>query len=180
MRLELWIVAITIFFITNSYYDNYFLKLYKSNQKYLQMAFYGFLGLTIYLLFKRNPNKSKELLTQAHTFLKYLPIDKTAMGFVNPILSTCDNDNITGVQKIMSSGIGNGITKQKRCVSESKKKYVAAQQNWKCGNCREQLPAWFEIDHTVRLEHGGSNHVDNLVALCRECHGKKTMMENFS
>jgi 5-methylcytosine-specific restriction endonuclease McrA len=31
----------------------------------------------------------------------------------------------------------------------------------------------------VRLEHGGSNNVDNLVALCRDCHGKKTAMETF-
>ena len=31
----------------------------------------------------------------------------------------------------------------------------------------------------TRLEHGGSNHVDNLVAMCRECHGEKTAMENL-
>jgi 5-methylcytosine-specific restriction endonuclease McrA len=29
------------------------------------------------------------------------------------------------------------------------------------------------------LEYGGSNHIDNLVALCRECHGKKTTIENL-
>ena len=67
----------------------------------------------------------------------------------------------------------------KRCVSETKKKYVAAQQGWKCGRCQQQLPAWFEVDHTVRLEHGGTNHVDNLVALCRDCHGEKTALENL-
>ena len=65
----------------------------------------------------------------------------------------------------------------KRSVSETKKKFVASNQNWQCGACRKQLNAWFEIDHNVRLEHGGSNHVDNLVALCRECHGKKTTIE---
>ena len=62
---------------------------------------------------------------------------------------------------------------------ETKKKYVAAQQNWKCGDCGEQLNAWFEVDHKIRLEHGGGNDVQNLVALCRECHGKKTAMENM-
>ena len=41
------------------------------------------------------------------------------------------------------------------------------------------LPAWFEVDHVVRLADGGTNDVDNLVAYCRSCHGKKTMMENF-
>jgi 5-methylcytosine-specific restriction endonuclease McrA len=64
-------------------------------------------------------------------------------------------------------------------VSETKKKYVASCQNWKCGNCKQQLTAWFEVDHVVRLEHGGSNEVQNLIALCRECHGQKTAMENM-
>ena len=67
----------------------------------------------------------------------------------------------------------------KRCVSETKKKFVAAQQGWNCGSCKKQLPAWFEVDHKIRLEQGGSNHVDNLVALCRDCHGKKTAFENL-
>ena len=79
-------------------------------------------------------------------------------------------------QRIMQSGKGNAT---KRSVGESKKKFVAASQGWKCKNCQTLLKAWFEVDHVVRLQHGGSNHVDNLVALCRECHGKKTMTENF-
>jgi hypothetical protein len=88
-------------------------------------------------------------------------------------------------RKILSSGGGassgggvkNGATK--RSVSETKKKFVASRQGWKCGECQEQLNAWFEVDHKIRLEYGGSNHVDNLVALCRECHGKKTTIENL-
>ena len=85
------------------------------------------------------------------------------------------NPNFQSEQRILKSG------KQttKRSVSETKKKFVAARQNWHCGKCQKQLPAWFEVDHTVRLEHGGSNHVDNLVALCRDCHGEKTAMENL-
>jgi hypothetical protein len=75
-------------------------------------------------------------------------------------------------RRILNSGKGSS----KRSVSETKKKYVAAQQGWKCGDCQRQLPAWFEVDHVIALEHGGSNHVDNLVALCRDCHGKKTAM----
>jgi 5-methylcytosine-specific restriction endonuclease McrA len=72
-----------------------------------------------------------------------------------------------------------GTKATKRSVSETKKKFVASSQNWKCGDCSEQLSAWFEVDHKVRLEYGGSNHIDNLVALCRECHGRKTTMENL-
>ena len=90
------------------------------------------------------------------------------------------------INKMMSSGgtsatttNGSGIKATKRSVSESKKKFVAAQQSWKCGDCKRQLPSWFEVDHRIRLENGGSNAVDNLVALCRDCHGKKTAFENF-
>jgi 5-methylcytosine-specific restriction endonuclease McrA len=79
------------------------------------------------------------------------------------------------INRMMESG----KTGTKRCVSETKKKFVASQQSWNCGHCQKQLPAWFEVDHKIRLDNGGSNHVDNLVALCRDCHGKKTAMENL-
>jgi hypothetical protein len=79
-----------------------------------------------------------------------------------------------GEKRLLSSG-----KNTKRSVSETKKKYVAAQQNWKCGHCKNQLNAWFEVDHVIRLDNGGTNEVDNLVALCRDCHGKKTAMENM-
>ena len=85
-------------------------------------------------------------------------------------------NNLTGQQKRMLRS-GNGNTK--RSVSETKKKFVAAEQGWKCGECKKQLPAWFEVDHKIRLDSGGSNHIDNLVALCRDCHGKKTALENL-
>ena len=78
-------------------------------------------------------------------------------------------------KRVMNSG----SKSSKRSVSETKKKFVAARQNWRCGKCTKQLPAWFEVDHKIRLEHGGSNHVDNLEALCRDCHGEKTAIENL-
>ena len=42
-----------------------------------------------------------------------------------------------------------------------------------------KLSHTFEVDHKIRLDLGGSNDVTNLVALCRECHGEKTAMENM-
>ena len=66
-----------------------------------------------------------------------------------------------------------------RSVSETKKKYVAAQQSWKCNNCANQLNHTFEVDHKVDLRYGGTNHVSNLVALCRNCHGEKTMQNKL-
>jgi hypothetical protein len=96
---------------------------------------------------------------------------RTAPQVAQPSLGGGGGSNASE-RRILNSGKGSS----KRSVSETKKKYVAAQQGWKCGDCQRQLPAWFEVDHVIALEHGGSNHVDNLVALCRDCHGKKTAM----
>ena len=79
-------------------------------------------------------------------------------------------------QRNMLSG---AVKQVKRAVSETKKKYVASMQDWKCGQCNKKLTHTFEVDHKIRLEHGGGNDVTNLVALCRECHGEKTAMENM-
>ncbi len=97
---------------------------------------------------------------------------RTAPNIAQPSLGGGTPGGTPAERRILNSGKNSS----KRSVSETKKKYVAAQQGWKCGDCQRQLPAWFEVDHVIALEHGGSNHVDNLVALCRDCHGKKTAM----
>jgi 5-methylcytosine-specific restriction endonuclease McrA len=79
----------------------------------------------------------------------------------------------------MKRMLNSGGTSTKRSVSETKKKYVASQQNWCCGNCKDQLKATFEVDHKLDLQYGGTNHIDNLVALCVECHKTKTMQSNL-
>ena len=147
------------------------------------------------------------MIRTSNEYLKYLPIDHTTSSFISPILDFTAKQSygeavaggaIAGAgtnsvlnlfqpgpsyaeKRILQSGeVTNPVVqKTKRSVSETKKKFVASKQNWKCGDCGEQLSAWFEVDHKIRLEHGGSNHIDNLVALCRECHGKKTTIENL-
>ena len=71
-------------------------------------------------------------------------------------------------------------TERKKLVQEAKKKYVAGSQGWNCAHCKEQLKPWFEVDHILRLEYGGTNDISNLEALCRECHGKKTSEEHLN
>lgn len=66
----------------------------------------------------------------------------------------------------------------KRNVSSLTKKMVASNQQWKCGSCNQTLDFTYEIDHHIPLFKGGSNEVSNLIALCRNCHGKKTLLEN--
>jgi len=192
MKFELLIIASTAFLAFNTYYDGYYLKLLMSWKKYYLIATYVFLGLCTYLFIKRNPSESHTMFAHANNIIKYMPIDKDSMDFLTPVLDFTKASNIipqtqnTDYQqtpqfkRMMNSGTTQSNSKAtKRSVSETKKKYIASQQHWKCGNCDIQLPAWFEVDHKVKLEHGGSNHISNLVALCRDCHGKKTTMENL-
>lgn len=70
-------------------------------------------------------------------------------------------------------------TKYKRNVSALLKKKVAASQQWKCASCHSLLDETYEVDHTIALEHGGTNDIHNLRALCPHCHRKKTVAERL-
>lgn len=70
--------------------------------------------------------------------------------------------------------------KQLRRVSESTKKVVASSQKWRCLMCQELLDYSYEIDHHIPLFKGGSNNINNLQALCRNCHGKKTIIDRMN
>jgi 5-methylcytosine-specific restriction endonuclease McrA len=194
MRMELIIIIIAGFIMANIYTDGKYMRMLSSGKKYYQMAGVAFGALMFYILFKRNPLRAREMMTASNEYIKYLPIDKNASNIISPILDftskhsfandggeqypilpMSNNNQQQAENRIASSG----KKSTKRSVSETKKKFVASRQNWKCNDCQNQLSAWFEVDHTVRLEYGGSNHIDNLVALCRECHGKKTTMENL-
>jgi hypothetical protein len=193
MRLEIFVLGLTAFFVYNAYNDGKFTKMLMSFKKYYKMAFYSFLGIGIYYILKKNPTRCRDMLLYANNVVKCMPIDKNSMDMLSPIIdftgtesnssfmesfNKIDSNTSTGFcaqQKILSSGRG----ATKRSVSETKKKYVAATQDWKCGHCQNQLDHTFEIDHKIRLEYGGGNDVQNLIALCRNCHGKKTASENM-
>ena len=57
-------------------------------------------------------------------------------------------ENTPQFKRMMNSGKRG----TKRSVSETKKKYVASQQNWKCIDCGEQLSHTFEVDHKIDLQ----------------------------
>ena len=206
MRIEIIIFGITALLIFNLYTEGKYISLIYKWKKYYQMVGIAVGGLILYYLIKKNPLSAGSMIMTTNDYLKYMPIDKNTSSILSPILDFTSKQNFfqgqyggnsgtNGVpvlpvqhmklsqyeRKIMNSGSQPtaGNQKVKRSVSETKKKFVASRQGWKCGDCQEQLNAWFEVDHKMRLEHGGSNHVDNLVALCRECHGKKTTVENL-
>lgn len=192
MRFELVIMLIAGFLMANIYTEGKYMNLLVSWKKYYQMAGIAFGALMFYILIKKNPLRAREIVSTSNDYIKYLPIDKNASNIISPILDfttkqgfVSGNDNYPVMSMAPQNQVSedrilnSGKKATKRSVSETKKKFVASRQGWKCGDCQNQLTAWFEVDHVVRLEYGGSNHVDNLVALCRECHGKKTTMENL-
>lgn len=191
MRFELIVIIVIGFLIFNTYHDGKYLAYFYKNKKNMQIGFYVILGISLLLLYRYNPTRGQKLLLHANDAIKYMPIDKKSADILSPIFDFTARDhndhtfmgNVNPprypAQSIEKRILKSGGKGTKRSVSETKKKYVASMQDWKCKKCSIKLPAWFEVDHVVRLEHGGGNDVQNLEALCRECHGKKTAMENM-
>jgi len=199
MKLEIFVLGLTAFFVYNAYTDGKYTKMFMSFKKYYKMIFYVILGVGIYIILKRNPQQGRSMLLYANNLVKFMPIDKTSMDMLTPVFDfTSSNFGGGGsgsgtrasfMESVNSLNPPSGSHNMglyspqakgtKRSVSETKKKYVASNQDWKCGSCQSQLDHTFEIDHRVRLEYGGGNDVQNLVALCRNCHGRKTASENM-
>jgi len=187
MRIEYWIFLVTAFLIYDTYKDGAYSQYLLSGKKYYKMLMYAFVGISLWSFMKKHPNESRGLLSRATDIIKYVPIDSEAKDLLTPIFDfTNTRDNINSMMmpqgatgamnRMMNSGSN---TKQRRVVSETKKKYVASQQDWKCKNCSQQLSYTYEIDHRIPLESGGSNHVTNLDALCVGCHKEKTLEKNL-
>lgn len=189
MKVEIVFLVITSFCMTNIYTDG---KLYAkalTYKKYYQMIMVFGVALFLYWLVKKNPNKARTLLRTSQNYVKYLPMDNDTSKMLLPIIDftkTVDETfgdsraPLTVSQSPSSVPSSPDYEKRtKRAVSESRKKYVASLQKWQCGECNQMLTASFEIDHIVRLDRGGTNEITNLIALCRECHGNKTILENM-
>ena len=188
MKKDLWILIVTAVVVANMYYDNALVKYVKQWKKYYKMGGIAIFGILLFLFCRRNPRESQSLLANANDLLKFMPIDRNTSSLLQPIikynrfqksnLRENYNYNYPGDYQQQPYPHVAG-TRSKRSVSETKKKYVASNQNWRCGDCQTQLTAWFEVDHKLSLENGGTNDTHNLVALCRNCHGKKTALENM-
>lgn len=209
MKKNLVIFAITAFLIADTYHDGKYTEKIKGGKKYFKMAMYAFAGLSMYLILKKNPNKAAGMMKNMTDIAKYMPIDSNTKDILTPFFDlTNDNKLFSGIRKTsgfdnmnnmynqyskQTNQMGNfnnntaqfnrmmnsGKNSNKRSVSETKKKYVASQQGWKCNKCNQMLSASFEVDHKIELQFGGSNHVSNLAALCRNCHGDKTMQHKL-
>tara|TARA_B100001559_G_C16488408_1_gene617227 strand:- start:46 stop:594 length:549 start_codon:yes stop_codon:yes gene_type:complete len=182
MKIQFFIFAITLFLIYDTYHDGKYSEKLMNGKKYMKMAMVGFIGLSLCILIRKHPNDGRSMLEHATQLIKYMPIKKGTRDVITPIFDFTKAANggyraaeTPQMRRMMNSG----RSSTKRSVSETKKKYVASRQGWKCQDCSNQLDATFEVDHLVELQHGGTNHVSNLRALCRNCHGKKTMLSNL-
>ena len=69
---------------------------------------------------------------------------------------------------------------KKRNVTNLQKKIIASKQQWRCKKCQKILDYTYEIDHIIPLFKGGCNDNYNLQALCRNCHGKKSLEDKYN
>tara|TARA_Y100000591_G_C21838651_1_gene704224 strand:+ start:1575 stop:2000 length:426 start_codon:yes stop_codon:yes gene_type:complete len=132
------------------------------------------LGVILFILYKNN-------LLSLNIF-KFLRINKLLrifkleyLFFVVPILTLfLERTSLTPLNMVKTFKV------KKRKVSETTKKVVAANQKWHCNICNNMLDASYEVDHIVPLYKGGDNSINNLQALCRNCHGKKTIYDKLN
>ena len=178
MKINFVIFLITAFLIANTYYDGKLTEYVLKGKKYYKMAMFGFVGLSIYLFVNKNPAETKNLVKHASDLIKYMPIDSNTSDMLTPFFDfTNTQDKLSALGqtpqtiRMMNSGTNNS---RARSVSETKKKYVASKQNWRCSKCGEQLTHTFQVDHKVDLQFGGTNHISNLAAMCNNCHAEKT------
>ena len=178
MNVRLWVIVICAFIIYNIYYETNVLKNLKNYKKYYKIGVVIVFGLGALKVLHSSPKLSYDNMNSLNQFIKVLPMDKDSKDLITPFFAQASS-NVNLPTRSIQTLRQSGGKSNKRCVSETKKKYVASLQDWCCNNCRQKLSAWYEVDHKTRLEHGGTNELDNLVALCRECHGEKTAMENL-
>ena len=132
------------------------------------------LGVILFILYQNN-------LLSLNIF-KFLRINKLLrvfkleyLFFVVPILTLfLERTSLTPLNMVKTFKV------KKRKVSETTKKVVAANQKWHCNICNNMLDASYEVDHIVPLYKGGDNSINNLQALCRNCHGKKTIYDKLN
>lgn len=183
MRIEIYIILIIGAMVYDIYHEHKYSKMLLTYKKYYKIVGVISIGLFIYFIAKKNPKHLFNIVSSANMCMKYIPVDKETKNMVMPILDLTSN-NEPFIKRYMNSDINEESDENppkqimKRVVSETKKKYVASQNDWKCSGCGISLPYYYEVDHIIALKDGGTNDVSNLTAMCVNCHKQKTL-SNF-
>lgn len=80
-----------------------------------------------------------------------------------------------GIGSVISN-ILKGVDRRKTLTVAEKEELVKSQNN-KCNICELECKK-FQYDHIIALANGGTNDMENLQALCVNCHKEKTIDEN--
>jgi 5-methylcytosine-specific restriction endonuclease McrA len=173
-KLILLIILAIIFLLINTYYNGIIIRAYNWITGLPKMLLI-FITLTIiFAPFLLKNNKAVDLCKD------FLPDSISKRIDIINATKTLQMPQQGHQQGHQQGGYSSNLpTSKLRKVSEQLKKIVASKQKWGCKNCKNILEATYEIDHIIALEDGGSNNIDNLQALCRNCHGKKTMEDNI-
>ena len=67
-----------------------------------------------------------------------------------------------------------GIYSTDRRISQTVWKQIGFNQNGQCMHCKSILKPTCQLDHIKEIELGGEDTIENLQALCVECHALKT------
>jgi hypothetical protein len=153
MKFELLVVTLIGITIL---YENYIKQKIASIYEYGKIASILCMITYILYLYMYKPTEYYNVLTLAKEYMLNSTVN-TPMQNIIPNLNKKEIRNVTGLMK----------------------KKVAANQKWQCGHCRTILDASYEVDHIIALYKGGTNEEANLVALCRNCHGNKTVKERL-
>ena len=122
----------------------------------------------IVIIYLIEMNKSFNLkLNQSGIIFSFKPKSTT---YTLNTLNTTYIPNIVNKSKFKSKNKRNNI-------SQMMKKIVASGQHWRCNICKKILDASYEIDHILPQYKNGGNDISNLQALCRNCHGNKTIYD---
>ena len=125
MKLELLIFGITAFVAYNTYHDGKYTKMIMKNKKYFQIAFFVFLGFVFYLMVKRNPARCKNILLHANNVVKYMPIDKSSMDMLSPLIdfttTTSSNSSFMGDLNEETGGDPSTLNAEKRILQSGGK-----------------------------------------------------------
>jgi 5-methylcytosine-specific restriction endonuclease McrA len=80
-----------------------------------------------------------------------------------------------GCRKLITAGSYCPGCRQRRRASSGWawgqiRRSILQRDGWRCTRCGARWP--LEVHHRLRLDEGGTNAPDNLVTLCKSCHGQ--------
>lgn len=76
------------------------------------------------------------------------------------------------IDNLLQSSSHIGVKFKRKHIKKEYRQQISDKQENECGECKQKLSAYFQIDHITAIQFGGSDDETNLMALCCECHVK--------